>query len=71
MLDRTTKEGRNLEISLGLLAGYCVAALINKFAFDKSWAEAFSDEKLILGLAGIGLSLFIYFWRKRRAENSN
>lgn len=70
MFDRTTKEGKNLEISLGLLAGYCVAALINKFAFDKNWGEAFSDEKLILALAGIGLSLFIIAWRKRKAQEN-
>lgn len=69
MLDRTTKEWRNLEISLGLLAGYCVAALIYKFTFDKSWGEAFSNEKLILGMAGIGLSLFILVWRKGKTSN--
>ena len=71
MLDRSTKEGRNLEISLGLLTGYCVAALIYKFTFDKSWGEAFSNEKLILGIAGIGLSLFIIAWRKRKTEDGD
>ncbi|MCB0629287.1 MAG: hypothetical protein KDD15_06140 [Lewinella sp.] len=60
---------KKLEISLGLLAGYLFAGLVNMFAFDKSWAEAFSDEKILAGLAGIALSIFIIQRTKKRKED--
>ena len=66
MFDRNSKEGRNLEVSLGLLVGYCIAGLVSTWVFGTTYSEAFSDEKLILGVASIGLSWFLIF--RRRAK---
>lgn len=60
MSDSIAKTRKNIEISLGLLVGYFIAGLLNMYFFDKSWKEAFSDNRLLMGVAGIALSLFIY-----------
>lgn len=64
MFDRSSKEGRNLEVSLGLFVGYCIGGLVNAWAFGQTYSEAFSDEKLILGVASIGLSWLLIFRRR-------
>ena len=58
---------KNLEIALGLLTGYLIAALVTKLAFDKTWSEAFWQRELIYALAGIGLTLFL-IQRNRRKQ---
>jgi pilus assembly protein TadC len=59
---------KKLEISIGLLAGYLIAGLVNMFAFHKSWTEAFSDEKILAGLAGIALTIFFMRRAQKRKE---
>ena len=66
MLQRNNKSIKNIEVSLGLLVGYILAATINMLCFDKQWDEAFSDKKLIFSFAGIALSIFLFLWRKRK-----
>lgn len=61
---------KKLEISLGLFAGYLLAGLVNMIAFDKTWKEAFSDEKVLASLAGIALSIYI-FQRKKKQQKSS
>lgn len=60
---------KKLEISIGLLAGYLIAGLVNMYAFHKSWSEAFSDEKILAGLAGITLTIFVMKQAKKGKEN--
>lgn len=67
MFDRNSKGWKNIEISLGLLVGYCIGAMINMWAFGKSYDEAFLDEKLVLGIAGIGLTLFMIYRKKEKS----
>jgi hypothetical protein len=66
LFDRNKKENKNLEISIGLLVGYFLAGLTNMFFTDKTWGEAFIDEKLFLGVAGVALSIFLIQRRKRK-----
>lgn len=73
MSEKIRKEINELKISLGLLVGYLIGGLVNMLVFDKPWQEAYSDKEIIVGLAGIGLSLFIILRlrrRNRKAENS-
>ncbi|NRB46328.1 MAG: hypothetical protein HRU41_01555 [Saprospiraceae bacterium] len=67
MFDRNSKEGKNIEISLGLLVGYILAGLINSWATGTPLKSSFLDEKIITAIAGIGLTLFIYHWNKNKA----
>lgn len=69
MFDRSNKDVKNFEISLGLFVGYLVAGLINMLAFDKDWTEAYSDQKLLIGFVGIAISIFIILRTKRKVEN--
>lgn len=59
---------KHLSVSLGLLTGYLTAGMINMIAFDKSWSEAFSDEKVLAGMAGIALTVFLYRRAKKKGE---
>ena len=68
MSDQLEKQKQGLKISAGLLVGYVLAALINKLAFDKTWEEAFGQKELIMGIAGIALSLLIYLRTQKRKE---
>ena len=58
-MDSNKELIKKLEIPLGLLTGYLIAALINKLAFDKTWSEAFWQRELIYAVAGIGLTLLL------------
>jgi len=69
MFDRSNKEIKAIEISAGLLAGYFLGAVINFLVLGKPWDDAFLDKKLIMGVAAIGLSTFLYFWNKKKVEN--
>ncbi|MEM7102762.1 MAG: hypothetical protein AAF502_06460 [Bacteroidota bacterium] len=60
MTEEKQKERKNIEIGLGLFTGYIIAGLANMMIFDKSWQEAFSDVKILMGIAGIALSLLLY-----------
>ncbi|MBX2872904.1 MAG: hypothetical protein KTR30_12410 [Saprospiraceae bacterium] len=60
MFDRNSKEGKNIEVSLGLLVGYILAGFINTWLTGKPYQESFLDEKIITAIAGIGLALFLY-----------
>lgn len=64
------KSHKNLEISLGILTGYLLAGTVNMIAFDKSWQEAFSDEKILAGLAGIAISIYLIRRSKRKKIDS-
>lgn len=68
MFDRNSKEGRNIEISLGLLVGYILASLIHSWATGAPLETSFLDEKIITAIAGIGLALFLYHRRKARSQ---
>ncbi|MGH1388266.1 hypothetical protein [Kordia sp.] len=46
-------KNKNFKISLGILVGYFLAALINVLFFDKSWVEAITDKKLLYILAAV------------------
>ena len=71
MFDRNKKEVKNFEIALGLFVGYFLAGLINMLVFDRTWSEAFSDEKLLLGFAGVALTIFIMLnVKKKQKENT-
>ena len=69
MFDRSNKDLKNFEISLGLFVGYLVAGFINMLTFDKDWTEAYSDQKLLIGFVGIAISIFIILRTKRKVEN--
>lgn len=68
MIDRQDKAFRNIEISAGLIVGYLLAAGINWYFFDKDLNDAFLDERIIVGIAGVGTAIFLYIWQKRKAE---
>lgn len=68
MFDRNSKEGKNIEISLGLLVGYILAGLIHSWATDTPLQSSFLDEKIITAMAGIGLTLFLYHRNKARSQ---
>ena len=70
MLDRSKKEVKDFEIASGLLVGYIVAGFINMYAFDKNWEEAFSEQKLLVGFAGIAISIFIIIKAKRKGDKN-
>lgn len=71
MLERSNKEWKNVEISLGLLVGYLIGGFVNMMAFDKSWQEAYSNEKLLMGIAGIAFSIFIILNLKKKQKQKN
>lgn len=53
-------KNKNFKISLGILVGYFLAALINVVFFDKNWVEAVTDKKLLYMLAAaVCIGLFI------------
>lgn len=66
MFDRKEEKFKPIEVSAGLLVGYVIGGLINMVINEKSWTEAFSDDKLIMGLAAISLSVFLYLRQKRK-----
>lgn len=68
MFDRTSKEGKNIEVGLGLLTGYILAGLINTWVTGKPLQSSFLDEKIITAIAGIGLTLFLYYRNKARTQ---
>ncbi len=49
-------KNKNFKISLGILVGYFLAALINVLFFDKNWIEAITDKKLLYMLAAAVLT---------------
>ena len=51
-------KNKNFKISLGILVGYFLAALINVLFFDKNWVEAITDKKLLYMLAALVLTGF-------------
>ena len=69
MSDKIEKQKKDLEISLGLLVGYIIAASINMFAFDKSFEEAFSQMELIYGFVGVTISVFFIVSLRRKQKN--
>jgi hypothetical protein len=71
MLDKITKEEKDLKISAGLLVGYLLAGTLNMLAFDKTWQEAFSERELVFGFVGIAISIFIILRLKRKASKVN
>ena len=71
MLERSNKEWKNVEISLGLLVGYLIRGFVNMMAFDKSWQETYSNEKLLMGIAGIAFSIFIILNLKKKQKQKN
>ena len=68
MFDRNSKEGKNIEISLGLVVGYIIAGFLNSWISGKPVNESFLDEKIITGIAGLGLALFLYYRGKNKSE---
>jgi len=67
MIDRSNKNFKSIEVGIGLLVGYVIGGLMNMAISGKAWEEAFKDDKLIFGIAGIGLSVFLYFRQKRKS----
>lgn len=66
MWDWNSKEGKNIEISLGLLVGYILVGLIYFWVIGIFLKFFFLDEKIIIVIVGIGLILFIYYWNKNK-----
>lgn len=68
MIDRNDKSFKTIEISAGLVVGYVLAAFINWSFFGKDLGDAFADERIIVGIAGVGTAIFLYIWQKRKEE---
>ena len=66
MFDRSDKNFKSIEVAAGLLLGYLLGGLGNMMISGKSWEEAFTDDKLIFGIAGIALSAFLYLRQRRK-----
>ncbi|MFK7947233.1 MAG: hypothetical protein AB8G11_06580 [Saprospiraceae bacterium] len=71
MIDRNDKMVKSIEVSAGLVVGYLLAAGINWYFFDKDLNDAFLDERIIFGIAGVGTAVFLYIWQKRKTENQS
>jgi len=70
MSEKIEKEKKDLKVSLGLLVGYLIAGFVNMIAFEKSWQEAFSDQELVFGFAGILLSVLLIMRLRRKAKTA-
>ena len=70
MATNITKERKELKISAGLLVGYIIGGLLNVMVFGRTFTEAFSNRELLMGVVGIGISLFIImqFNRKNKED---
>ena len=68
-MSNINKTKRNLQVTTGLLVGYLIAGLTNMYLNQKTWQEAFSNEKIIMWIAGIGVSIFLFFRLKRNASS--
>ncbi len=69
MIDRNDKAFKPIEISAGLLVGYFIAGLLNMAFTGATWSEAFTDEKLLTGAAGIAVSFWLYRRKKNKTNN--
>ena len=69
MLDRSDKKVQEIEISLGLLVGYLIMGFINAFYHDKTWEMVFSSEHIITSIAGIILSLILFYKAKKKIKS--
>ena len=70
-MSKLKKEKKELEISLGLLTGYLIAGFCNMFFFDKTFWEAFSQQELIYGFLGIGISVFLIYRLSKKKQDDN
>ncbi|WP_405302396.1 hypothetical protein [Kordia sp.] len=46
-------KNKNFKISLGILVGYFLAAMINVIFFDKNLVEAITDKRLLYMLGAV------------------
>ena len=68
MTDQNRKIPPDIEVSLGLVTGYLLAGVVIMVVSDKSWQEAFADEKILAGIAGVGLTYLIFFRNKNKRK---
>lgn len=67
LFNRNSKEGRNIEISAGLVVGFILMGLIYAWLDERPWQEAFGDPRIVYGLAGIATTLAIIQWNRHKA----
>lgn len=71
LFDRNSKEGRNIEISAGIVVGFILMGLIHAWLDGRPWQEAFDNPRIIYGLAGVATTLVIIQWNRRRSANQD
>lgn len=71
MIDRRDKNWKPIEVSAGLVVGYFLAGLLMMAFTGKSWNEAFADGKLLTGVVGVAVSLWLYLRKKNKTNNQD
>ena len=69
MIDRNDKAFGPIEVSAGILFGTILAGLIDMAITGQTWSEVFENDVLLMGLAGIGVSFWLYIRKKKKTEN--
>lgn len=56
-----------IEVSLGLLVGMVIMSIILKVSDGTDWTETFKDKKIITLIAGILLTVALYYWKRPKS----
>ncbi len=70
MFDRSDKNFKPIEVGAGLLVGMVIGGLLNMAFTGKTWNETFENDKLLMGIVGILVSLFLYIRQKKKSTES-
>lgn len=70
MFDRSDKNFKPIEVGTGLLVGTILGGLLTMAYTGKTWTETFENDKLLMGIVGIAVSLFLYARQKRKSTES-
>ena len=69
MIDRNDKAFKPIEISAGLLVGCLIGGLLIMAFTEQTWNEVFENDKLLMSLAGVVVSFWLYIRKKNKTKN--
>ena len=70
MFDRKNKKVQTIEVSLGLVVGYILVETAFVIFKNKPWKEAYGNNLIIVGLAGVIVSIVLFIWEKKKEDKT-